>query len=178
MGDIANKPPLRRLILGGIVFGTGFFSPLLIPLVIASSLSEGIKALLSGLLALGIPELFMIIAAAILGKPGFSYLKQKIYGWFMKFSPPDMVSLTRYRMGLLFFSLPLLSGFFIPYLLNIVPFLKENLLYFLIAGDIMLLFSLLILGGDFWDKLRSLYIHKSKVTIHQYSSSKDNDQRQ
>ena len=178
MHEITNKPPLKRLIIGGIVFGVGFLSPLLIPLVIASSLSAGIKALLSGLLALGIPELFMIIAAAILGKPGFSYLKQKIFGWFRKFGPPDKVSLARYRMGLLFFSLPLISGFFIPYLLNIVPFLKENLIYFIITGDMMLLFSLFILGGDFWDKLRSLYIYDSKVSIRQYSSNKDNEHGQ
>ena len=51
-----EAPPKGRLILGGVVFISGFLSPLLIPLVIASDLDTGIKSLISGLLALGIPE--------------------------------------------------------------------------------------------------------------------------
>ena len=79
---ISEKPPGNRLFWGSIVFISGFLSPLLIPFVIATDLSTGLKSLVSGLLAFGIPELFMIIAVAILGKPGFNYLKSKIFKWF------------------------------------------------------------------------------------------------
>ena len=160
-----QKPPKSRLIWGGIVFVSGFLSPLLIPLVIGSDLSAGFKSLISGVLALGIPELFMLMAAAILGKAGFSYLKSKIFGWFKKYGPPDTVSLTRYRIGLIFFLLPILLGFVLPYIWELVPFIKQNILIIVISGDVILLISLLILGGDFWDKLRSLFVYKSRAVL-------------
>ena len=158
-------PPKGRLIWGGIVFVSGFLSPLLIPLVIASDLTPGFKSLVSGLLALGIPELFMLIAVAILGKAGFSYLKSKIFSWFKKYGPPDTVSLTRYRIGLIFFLVPILLGFVLPYVWELVPFIKQNILIIVISGDVILLISLLILGGDFWDKLRSLFVYKSRAVL-------------
>jgi hypothetical protein len=172
------KPPLGRLIWGGIVFISGFLSPLLIPLVLASGLSTAAKTVISGLLAIGIPELFMIIAAAILGKSGFKYLKSRIFGFLKKYGPPDMVSLTRYRIGLIFFSLPLVIGLVLPYIMDMVPFIKDNLLIIVIFGDIMLLASLFILGGDFWDKLRSLFIHKSRAILITSETEKPGDHAQ
>ncbi|MEK6193764.1 MAG: hypothetical protein N2F24_06005, partial [Deltaproteobacteria bacterium] len=62
-----------RLRLGLIVFVIGFLSPLLIPLVTAAELSMKWKAVISGCLAVGIPELFSITAIAIMGKSGFNY---------------------------------------------------------------------------------------------------------
>lgn len=163
--DIVINPPRNRLIIGGIVFVSGFLSPLFIPLVVASDLSTTTKSVLSGLLALGIPEIFMIIAVAILGKSGFAFLKTKIFSWFKKHGPPDTVSLLRYRIGLSLFSLTLISGLILPYIWELVPFIKQNLLLIVISGDVLLLLSLFILGGDFWDKLRSLFIHKSRAIL-------------
>jgi hypothetical protein len=158
-------PPRGRLIWGGIVFVSGFLSPLLIPWVLTLELSTGMKSLISGLLAFGIPELFMLIAAGILGKEGFKYLKTKIFGLLKKYGPPDTVSLFRYRIGLVFFSIPIIAGFVLPYVLEILPFVKQNLFIIVISGDAMLLLSLLILGGDFWDKIRSLFIYKSRAVM-------------
>ncbi|MBW2227735.1 MAG: hypothetical protein JRG99_10595 [Deltaproteobacteria bacterium] len=56
-----------RLHLGLIVLIIGFLSPLLIPLVTASELPTKWKAVISGCLAVGIPELFSIAAIAIMG---------------------------------------------------------------------------------------------------------------
>ena len=57
-----------RLLVGGTVIVVGFMSPLLIPLVASTNWSVGLKSAISGLLALGIPEVFMVIGVAILGK--------------------------------------------------------------------------------------------------------------
>ncbi|PLW96414.1 MAG: hypothetical protein C0591_08805 [Marinilabiliales bacterium] len=160
-----EAPPKGRLILGGIVFISGFLSPLLIPLVIASDLNTGTKSLISGLLALGIPELFMIIAAAILGKPGFAYIKSKIFSWFKKYGPPDFVGPTRYKIGLVMFCLPLIIGFLWPYIELYMPFVVNYSLWIYIGGDVMLFLSLFVLGGNFWDKLRSLFIYKSRAVM-------------
>jgi hypothetical protein len=34
-----------------------------------------------------------------------------------------------------------------------------------IVGDFILLFSLFVLGGNFWDKLRALFIRDAKVVF-------------
>ena len=158
-------PPKSRLILGGVVFISGFLSPALIPWVLTLDISAFWKTTISGGLAVGIPELFMIIAAAILGKPGFAYVKQKLRAILRKHGPPDEVSPLRYKIGLIMFFLPLLGGFILPYVWNHFTFLQRNLLWFVISGDVILFLSLFVLGGDFWDKLRSLFIRKAKAQI-------------
>ena len=75
---MSNKTDARakaRFHLGATIFIIGFCSPLLIPLVTATDLPMKWKATISGALALGIPELFSIIAIAIIGKSGFQQLK-------------------------------------------------------------------------------------------------------
>lgn len=160
-----SLPPKGKIVTAGIIFVAGFLSPLLIPVVTSSNLSTGWKTTLAGLLALGIPELFMIIAAAIAGKEGFSFIKSKIFGFFKKHVPPDIVSKTRYRIGLFLFIIPILAGWLIPYFSKFIPSYEENRMTVNIIGDIVLVTSLLVLGGDFWDKLRSLFIYGAKAVF-------------
>ena len=158
-------PPKGRLITGAVVFISGFASPAFIPLVISSDLPDWLIAALSGLLAFGIPELFMVIAVAILGKDGFNYLKGKLGRFFKPLAPPDEVSRRRYNIGLVIFTIPLLVGLLLPYLELEFHFVKDLPFFLYLVTDLMILSSLFILGGNFWDKLRGLYIHKAKVTF-------------
>jgi len=158
-------PRKGKLVTAGIIFITGFLCPLLIPIVTSSDLSTGWKATLSGLLALGIPELFMIIAAAVAGKEGFGYIKSKIYGFLKKHGPPDTVSKTRYRIGLVLFLIPIIAGWLIPYFTHLIPSYEKNSSLINVIGDVVLITSLFVLGGDFWDKLRSLFIYGAKVVF-------------
>ncbi|MCD6598840.1 MAG: hypothetical protein J7L04_14200 [Bacteroidales bacterium] len=163
MDSILNsptKPPRNRLIAGTIIFISGFLSPLFIPVVLASNLSSGLKTTLTGLLAIGIPEIFMLIAAAILGKQGFSYLKQKIWGFFKKHGPPDHVSRLRYRLGLVLFCIPLILAWALPYFGQYIPNYTSVDLWFFIVGDVMFIISFFVLGGEFWEKLRSMFLYK------------------
>jgi len=169
-----KSPPRIRLILGGIVFVSGFLSPLLIPWVLGLELSTGMKSLISGLLALGIPELFMIIAAGILGKEGFSYLKQKLFSILKKHGPPDRVSKVRYIVGLFMFSIPLFIGWGLPYFDHYLPNYSNYEFWIKIGGDIMLFLSLFVLGGDFWDKIRSLFVYNSKAVLIEEPDKKIN----
>ena len=161
----ANKPPRNRLIWGTIVFVSGFLTPLFIPLVVSSELSTGLKSIISGLLAFGIPELFMIIAAGILGKSGFNYLKKYIRLVFRIYGPPDTVSKARYSAGLIMFFIPVIFALILPYLINAIGFVKENYLTIAIGSDILLVLSLFVLGGDFWDKLRGLFNRNAKMNF-------------
>lgn len=162
--DIKNvsengKPPAKsRLILGGFVFIAGFMSPLLIPVVTSSSLSIEWKSVLSGLLALGVPEVFMLIAVAILGKQGFNYLKSHLWQFIR---PPDKVSLLRYRIGLVLFFSSILLGWLHPYLELWITELSVVHLQLAIAGDIVFAISLFVLGGDFWLKIKALFSHEA-----------------
>jgi len=168
-----SLPPKGKLVTAGIIFVGGFLSPLLIPIVTSSGLSAGWKAALSGLLALGIPELFMIIAAAVAGKEGFKYIKSKVFGFLKKHGPPDSVSKARYRFGLVLFSMPLLFGWLLPYITHLLPSYEENRYLINAAGDIIFLSSLFVLGGNFWDKLRSLFIYGAKVIFPDKKKSTD-----
>ena len=148
-----------RLIVGSIVFITGFLAPLFIPLVTKSDLSVAWKTTLSGLLMAGVPELFMIITVGILGKEGYQYLKGKVLSFLKKHGPPHIVSRSRYKLGLVLFTIPLLLALLFPYIQHHFHQLEAIEKYIRVGGDILLLTSLIVLGGEFWDKIRSLYIY-------------------
>jgi hypothetical protein len=148
-----------RVHLGLIVLVIGFLSPLLIPLVSASALPTKWKAVISGLLAVGIPELFSILAVAIMGKAGFNYIKKLFFAFLKKHGPADKVSRTRYRIGLVMFGLPIFFGWLAPYVPIVIPGYDLQGLMFNLIGDLMFISSLFVLGGDFWDKVRALFVY-------------------
>ena len=152
-----------RLTFGGAVIVVGFLSPLLIPLVASTNWSIGLKSAVSGLLALGIPEVFMIIGVAIVGKDGYQFLKEKLLVFLKQFAPPDFVSPRRYRIGLIMFGLPILIGWAGPFLFHFIPGLHDLPLWSFILGDLIFLSSFIVLGGNFWDKLRGLFIYSAKI---------------
>ena len=153
--------PRSRMITGGIIFVSGFFVPLLIPLVMRSSLSTEWKTMLSGFLAIGVPEIFMLIAISILGKEGFQLLKTKL--WRM-IEPPATVSRRRYYSGLLLFLIPILFVWLWPYVEASQPWMLENRIMLSLVSAALITISLIVLGGDFCDKLRGLFVHGTRVT--------------
>ncbi|MFB3100255.1 MAG: hypothetical protein ACE1ZM_02290, partial [Gammaproteobacteria bacterium] len=140
-----------------------------------SALSAGWKAALTGLLALGIPELFMMIAVAIAGKDGFNYIKSKVFGFLKKHGPADSVSKTRYRIVLVLFFIPIIVGWLLPYFTHLIPSYEENRNIISVVGDVVLITSLFVLGGDFWDKLRSLFVYGAKAIFPDKKKSTDNE---
>lgn len=158
--EVKIAPSRARLFIGGAVFFSGFAAPLFIPLVTSSNLSSGWKTFLSGFLALGIPEIFMLIAAGILGKQGFAYLKSKLW---RLIQPAETVSLLRYRIGLLLLFLPILFIWLHPYLEQAKPDLADQRMLLGLISDGLVIISLFVLGGEFWDKLRGLFIYNVVV---------------
>ena len=152
-----------RLILGGAILVFGFLTPLLIPVVTSTNWSLGIKTTISGLLAFGVPEVFMLIAIAVLGKQGYEFLKAKALNVLISVAPSDEVSLSRYRVGLVMFSLPLLIGAVLPYLGHFFASLNQIPLWGYLVTDVLFLSSFFVLGGNFWDKFSGLFNHKVNV---------------
>lgn len=136
-----------------------------IPLITATDLPTKWKAGISGLLAIGIPELLWLAAIAVMGKEGFTFIKRRFFSVFKKVAPPDAVSRTRYRIGLVLFLLPILFGWLVPYAPHLVPGYGTHSFAMNLGGDLVLISSLFVLGGDFWDKIKSLFMHKAKAQI-------------
>ena len=152
-----------RLRLGTIIFVVSFCTPALIPLVAGSNLGTEWKTVLSGLLAFGIPELGAIIAVAIMGKPGFEMLRNRLLARLKHFRPTESVSRTRYRIGLVMFCLPLLFGWLEPYVRGL--FIESELHWsWPLTLDLVFIASFFVLGGGFWGKIRALFLHRESAS--------------
>jgi hypothetical protein len=168
LNPAANDPrQKKRLVLGVAVWVVGWILGLgLMPVVEASSLSEGLKTTLNGVLLLGFPKLFLVLAVAIMGKPGFAYLKSLIGARLRRFAPPATVSPLRYRIGLILFIAVIVLSSMGPYIVPESGSLRMQHPHLMaMSGDLLLIVSLFILGGDFWDKLRALFVRDAKAVF-------------
>jgi hypothetical protein len=155
-----------RFRLGLTILIVGWFSPVLIPVITRTSLATEWKTIISGMLAVGIPEVFTVAAIAIMGKSGYNLIKERIFSFLKKHGPPDRVSLTRYRIGLVMFVLPIAFGWLGPYGVHLIAGYEAHRFVVNLIGDVMFVSSLFVLGGDFWDKIRALFIQSAKVQIN------------
>jgi hypothetical protein len=162
--DDVNKADWRFK-LGVALFLFSRFGPfVLIPLVAALGFSAAMTASISGGILVG-AEVVLGLAAAVMGKSGYAYLKHRIFGFLKRYGPPQEVGRTRHVVGLLMFVLPFLLGWLAPYASDLLPGYQGNELTVAIVSDLILLISLLVLGGDFWDKLRALFIYGARVEL-------------
>jgi hypothetical protein len=157
-------PPTGRLYLGIGVFAFGWILALaLVPVVNGSDLSTSLKATLNTVLIVGCPKIFLLGAIAIMGKPGFAYLKSIIA---RKLAPPATVSVARYRIGLILLITPILLSSIADYLsLQLLPVRQEHPYLLAMMGDALIVIGLFALGGDFWDKLRALFVRDAKAVF-------------
>lgn len=153
-----SKALSSRFVIGTSVFVIGMLSPLFVPLVATSSLSTEWKTALSGALLLGVPEVLMLVAVAILGKPGYEEMKRKLVSFFRRHRPAKYVGPLRHRVGVAMFVLPVLVGWLDPYLALWIAEWAEYEPAFAVILDVCFVSSLFVLGGDFWDKLNALFV--------------------
>ena len=154
-----------RFPVGVTILVAGFLAPLAIPLVTSSGLPTGWKTAIAGALAVGVPEVMMIVAAAVMGKEGFAELKRRAGRLLKKYGPPERVSLPRHRVGLAMFTLPLFLAWLAPYLGQYLPGYGTRTLVWAIAADLIFVASFFVLGGEFWDKLRALFVHGARAVF-------------
>jgi hypothetical protein len=158
--DTAQPRVGWRIKLGFTIFVASIVWPVLVPILPLLGVSSKSVATFTGVMLMA-AEVGLLAAAAIAGKDGFAYIKQRIFGVLKSYGPPQAVSAMRYRIGLVMFMLPLLFAFLAPYLDRYIPALDTNPMVPAVAGDLLLLVALFVLGGDFWDKLRSLFLHNA-----------------
>ncbi len=148
-----------RFRTGVTLIAIGWICPLFIPLVTKSTLSIEWKTALSGFLLVVGPEVLSILAIAILGKDGFNYLKEKVFALLRRAAPTAKVSRTRYRAGLVIWALLFIYGSFVWYAPHLVPGYSEHRIALNLTADFLFIASLFVLGGDFWEKFRALFIY-------------------
>ena len=163
----STEPPAVgwRFRVGVAIFVAGFAAPLAIPLVTSSDVSTAWKTAIAGALAVGVPEVMMVVAAAVMGKEGFAELKKRFGRFLKRYGPPEVVSRARYRVGLVMFTMPLLLAWLVPYLGHHLPGYSSNRLLWAMGGDLVFVTSFFVLGGEFWDKLRALFVHGARAVF-------------
>lgn len=158
----ANETSNWRFVAGVSVLGLAMalpFCALLIPLL---DLPVAQSALIAGALVAGAPEVLMLLAVALLGRQNFDRIvgaaKKFLFTTF--FSTP--VSRGRYYAGL---TICLLS--FVPiYVAGYVPSWMpagNGRIAVLAAADLAFIFSFFIMGGEFWEKFRRLFVWEGRV---------------
>ncbi len=149
--------------LGITLFVLSWLVPLLGLWLAGTPLPLAIKGPLVGILTIGAPEALAIAAIALFGKQVFDQLKSKVFAILKKMEPQGSVSRTRYRIGLILFVLPFIPNYIMGYAPHLLPDISPARLYVNIASDLCFLISLFVLGGDFWDKLKALFIYDAKT---------------
>jgi hypothetical protein len=150
---------------GLFFFVLGWVCPLFIPLVTNLNLTTETKTLLSGFLLIGAPEIFSVISIIILGKSGFNYIKSKAFAFFKKVAPQAEVSRMRYRVGLFMLLLHVIYANITFYAPDIILGYSESRVTMNLIADFLFIVTLFVLGGDFWEKLRALFIYDAKATL-------------
>jgi len=164
--DPSSPPPAGwRFNVGLLVLVVGFISPVFATLLPLLDLPTSVAATVGGLLVFGIPEVFTLAAVAIMGKPGFAFVKAKLLGFLKRHGPPDVVSPTRYGIGLAMFVLPLVYGWVIGYWPDAIPGMTEHRIALSATFDVLFFASVFVLGGQFWDKIRALFVREAYAVL-------------
>jgi hypothetical protein len=153
-----------RFKLGVIIICLMLGSWLMVPIAAAAGVPGSKIAALTGVLFIS-NKILLILVIAVMGKSGFQQLKRSVFGYVSSLAPTaeSEVGPVRHRIGVVMFCLPLISAFLEPYVDSIWPGLRPNIWQLQLLGDLMLIGSLFVLGGNFWEKVRALFIRTARV---------------
>lgn len=137
---------------------------LAVPILAATGVPGSRIAALTGILFIS-NKVLLILVIAIMGKAGFQQLKRNLFGYVSALAPSTEVEVgqTRHRVGVVMFCTPLIAAFLEPYIDTIWPGLRPNLWQAQALGDAMFIGSFFVLGGNFWDKIRALFIRNARI---------------
>ena len=134
-----------------------------IPVIAVSGMPAGRIAAFTGVIFVS-NKILLIIIIAVMGKSGFQQLKQKLGGYLPSLKEDGPVSAARHTIGLIMFCLPIATAMLEPYLDAIWPGLRPNIWQLQLLGDLMLIASIFVLGGNFWGKVRALFVRTPRAT--------------
>jgi hypothetical protein len=162
----APEFPGIRLYIGIAVFSLSFFM-LLTGLFVSTFFHDHFtKALVLSIFWISGP-LMKIACVAILGKPSYLWIKAKFRHHYVRVVRPYHESRIRYNIGLVMFCFPIIPNYIMAY----APQILYESFYFRLginaSLDAIFVASLFVLGGDFWDKLKSLFIFSARASFEE-----------
>lgn len=161
--DLASKAPRWRFLLGIASFVTAFA----VHLIILIAMAVGADAATVGAIAainFVVNKILLLATAAILGREGFDWLKG-IASTAVRRLFPSRVGPVRYGIGLVLLVVPIALAWVAPYVAHLAPALGRSTVRDGLIGDILLLVSLFLLGGGFWEKLRALFVREARAVF-------------
>jgi len=162
----------KARLYGGIaILAAAWLMPLLGIPVSRTDWPLGVKATVIGLLTLGGPELLSIVAIVVLGRESYELIVQKVLKLLKKLRPTGKPGRLQYGIGLALFLQPLIPSYIMAYFPRFLPDISPQRLIVNILSDLIFIISLFILGGDFWDKLRSLFVYDSYAVFKERQPS-------
>ena len=129
--DTATPPPTSRLIAGDAILAGALLAKIIGPaLIIGSELPTAWKTGLTAALFIVVPKILIVSIVFLLGKAGFAYLKSIIFRHVGRaarpLAPARQVGKTRYRIGVVLFTLALLEAWLFPYIERHFPTLSDR----------------------------------------------------
>jgi len=154
----------KRLIIGIILLVIGCILPFAVPLVALMNWPLSVKGAVGGILFFGF-EIMAVPAVAVMGKENFNRIMAKVMGWLGMLKPAGGIGKVRHVIGLVMFLLPLIPTYIMAYMPRWLPDESPERLWINITSDVMFFVSLFVLGGDFWDKLASLFVREARAVF-------------
>jgi hypothetical protein len=143
---------------GLALLALSFLSPLLALLIPILALPPAASAMAAGFCLVGAPEICALIAIALLGKPTWNYLVTALKSKLKFPALSQKVSKTRYFAGLALNIGSIIPLYVAGYFPDLLP-AQNGRLYVLISGELAFVVSFFILGGQFWEKFKALFVY-------------------
>ncbi len=153
-----------RLKLGVALLILGLVMPAGTLVVAATEWPVPVKTVVSGILLFGF-EIMLIPAVALMGKDNFDRIWAGSMRVLKTLKPAGDVSKTRYKVGLYMLVGPTLYAWIASYAPSWLPEDYVLRVWVNLGLDVVTLASLFVLGGDFWDKVRALFLHDARVVV-------------
>jgi hypothetical protein len=132
-------------------------------LVAVTDWPVAVKTLVSGILLLGF-EIMLVPAVALMGKDNFERIWAGAMRLLKALKPAGNVGKTRYTVGL-YIVVPTLYAWIASYAPSWLPEDYVMRVWVNLGLDLITLASLFVLGGDFWDKVRALFLHDARAVL-------------
>jgi hypothetical protein len=163
--DVSTPPTLKRdwrLYAGMVAMVLSVVMPLSALVVPVLGLSTAQSTLLAGVLLAGGPEVLCILAVALLGRDTFRYFTHRVMAALRRAVIDQPASKARYYAGLVVILVSWLPSYIYAYAPAVMPG-KNVRIYVLAAMDLAFVVSVFLMGGEFWEKVRRIFIYEGKI---------------
>jgi hypothetical protein len=134
-------------------------SAILVPML---GLPVAQSTVLAGVLVAGAPEVLCILAVALLGKETFQYFIHRAKSALRRALVDRPASKARYYLGLTIILVSWIPSYVYAYFPGVMPG-GDTRIYILAGMDLAFIAAVFLMGGEFWEKVRRIFIYEGKI---------------